>query len=241
MKNLYLVVIILFLVLSSAQAQNKKDIQLLASELHSDYYKEETYAKDVFVSYVKNDSLFKRFPDVIRSFEFAPKTSLEEYITDCDLRVRKLKKQFDGQQKSKDFEAFWKENLRPCYAKYIQTSPEFRFAFELQKSNVIYHINEVIVYIYSTRIPLSTDKDYFEHKKDEREKLIIDITKIGQNQFLELNQTHAVKDGGLALNLRLFSSDYWKGSFERSKVLLHISFKFTNGQIIQSEPFMVEM
>ncbi|WP_108809089.1 hypothetical protein [Aquimarina spinulae] len=237
MKHLYLILGI-FLISENISAQNEQQIKLLATELHTDYYTERTYPKDLFTNHVVSDSLFSIFPDIIRSFEFSPDDNLKLYTATCDLRVKKIEKEY---KKGKEFSNFWKENLKACYGKYVQSSPEIRFAFELQSNTTIYHINEVSAYVYHAKIPLSTDRDYFNHKKDERERLIIDITKIGQEQILQLNQAHAVKDGGLALNLRLFSSEHWNGSFERVKVLLHINFKFTNGQVIRSEPFMVEM
>ena len=235
MKHLLSILFLYFQL--NGYTQDKQKIKFLAMELHSDFYKEASYPKDGFKNYVDSDSLFFEFPKTIRSFEFAPDKSLITFCKECDLKVANLK---DGLDK-KEAPDYLEKNLTICYAKYIQTSPELRFAFELQNGNDIYHINEVSVYIYSTRMAHGIDKNYFAHKKDEREKLFIDIHKIKQHQKIKLNQTHAVKDGGLALNLRFFPSDHWNGSFEKVKVLMHIDFIFTNGQIINSKPFMIEM
>ncbi|MDY8134859.1 hypothetical protein [Aquimarina sp. 2201CG5-10] len=235
MKHFYLIFGLL-MIYKNIVAQNKDEIKLLATELHSEHYTEKTYPKDHFQNYVVSDSLFQKFPDNIRSFEFSPSEKTISFIRDCDIRAVQLTK-----KNNKEASALREENLNPCYAKFIQTSPEIRFAFELQNSNAIYHIKEVLVYVYHAKISLSTDKNYFAHKKDEREKLIIDLTKTNQEQLISLHQVHALKDGGLALNLRLFASNHWDESFDKSKALLHISFRFTNGQTIRLEPFMVEM
>lgn len=239
MKNLYFFLILLFV--TNLQAQNYPEIKFLGMELHTDYYVENTYSKELLIDYVTSDSLFLKFPDTIKSFQSNYDEDLTLFCKECDLRVNRLKNDLNKQAKKKDLTSYWEENLSTCYAKYIQASPELRFAFELQKNNMIYHIKEVSVYVYHAKIALSGDKDFFNHKKDEREKLFIDITKTNQEQHIKLSQAHAVKDGGLALNLRLFPSKNWNGSFEKTKVLLHINFKFTNGQIIQSTPFIVEI
>ncbi len=239
MKNLYIFLILLCV--PNIQAQNPPQVKFLGMELHTDYYREDSYPKKLFIDYVTSDSLFLKFPEIIKSFEFNPDDGLISFCKECDLRVNRLKNDIKKQDKGKDLASFWKENLSICYAKYIQTSPELRFAFELQENNTTYHIKEVSVYVYYAKTALSMDKDFFNHKKDEREKLFIDITKTNQEQLIKLSQAHAVKDGGLALNLRLFPSKHWNVSFEKTKVLLHINFKFTNGQIIQSTPFIVEI
>ncbi len=228
MKRLLFISILCFQL--NAFAQDKPKVNFLAMELHSDFYKEKTYTKDVFKNYVEPDSLFAEFPQTVRSFEFSPDKNLITFCKTCELKVKKSYQNFKNDS-----------NLDLCYVKYIQTSPELRFAFELQDNNTIYHIKEVSVYIYNTRISHGTDKNYFAHKKDEREKLFIDIHKIKQHQKIKLNQTHAIKDGGLALNLRFFPSTHWNGTFEKTKVLMQISFIFTNDQSINSKPFMVEM
>lgn len=217
-------------------AQAKSEINFLALELHSEYYNETTYPKNTLKKYINSDSLFSRFPDQIKSYEFNPEKELIEFCKKCELKASKIKQNLNIKDST-----ILEKNLSICYAKYIQTSPELRFAFELSKSDAIYHINEVSVFIHHANIYLSADKDFFEHKKDEREKLFIDVSKQNQNQYIKLSQTHAVKDGGLALNLRCFTSKYWDGTYDKTKVLLHINFKFTNGQIIQSEPFIIEI
>ncbi|KJD37153.1 hypothetical protein PW52_01475 [Tamlana sedimentorum] len=199
-------------------------------ELHSDYYELKLYKQEIFKTHITPDSLYEQLPLTIKSFEFSPNQNLISFCKSCEIQVSKL----EAKDKVED-------KLKICYAKYIQTAPELRFAFELQKNNAIYHIKEVSVYIYNSKIPLNIDKNYFNHKQDEKEKLFIDITKTRQTQTIQLNQAHAAKDGGLALNLRFFPAGFWNGSFEKTKVLLHINFIFTNNQTIQSEPFMIEI
>jgi hypothetical protein len=223
-------------------SQSQNDIKLIATELHSEYFYQKKYKKENLKSYVKTDSLFLQFPDSILSFEFAPKKKDKNFILECELRTRRIKKKIKKHPDASEVvPELLSTTFKGCYAKYIQSSPEIRFAFELQNNHVTYHINEVSVYIYYTKVPLSSDKNFFKHKADEREKLFLDIAQLNKTQSVKLSQTYPVKDGGLALNLRLLPSQYWQGSFEKTRVLLKISFKFSNGQIIHSEPFMVDM
>ena len=55
MKHIFL--ILCLFITTNLLAQNQSKINFLATELHSDYYKEKLYPKDSFKNYVNHDRL----------------------------------------------------------------------------------------------------------------------------------------------------------------------------------------
>ncbi|NSY33563.1 hypothetical protein DS891_08155 [Pseudoalteromonas sp. JC28] len=210
------------------------EIALIDTKFSGKHYKESQIDKSLIFELELSAEQVIKVNDIsgpkIALFEYqVSDTSFKNEVLFCENKTLSIKTKWEQLPSNirPEFLDYWKQQLRACHGKYVQSSPDVSFMFSNLDTKK-YSLNELEVVLLAYENSQATHQKYFSNETEAKELLLLDKEKLDENKKLttKLKQTHIVDKTHFTLSLKLLDKPFWEGKFIRNRHVLYVRFHF---------------